>query len=104
MQNWTLIPLFPLRVVNYHCSLQGAPRRAEGKGVKRSERASAVANPSPQHKPTVCRMLFYAQKDAPKMHRPRFYTLLLVYSLTNTNLTTNFNLTFYTFVYLYIIS
>ena len=32
---------------------------------------------------------FYAQKDAPKMHRPYFYALLRVSSLTNTNLTTN---------------
>ena len=43
-----------------------SPAASEGKGVKRSERASAVANPSPQHKPTVCRMLFLCPKRCTK--------------------------------------
>ena len=62
--------------------LQGPLRRAEGKGVKRSdhrERSSQFSLSALNSLQGVdfqpCR-LFYAQKVAPKMHRPRFYALL----------------------------
>ena len=63
-------------------SLQGPLRRAEGKGVKRSdqrERSSQFSLSALNSLQGVdfqpCR-LFYALKVAPKMHRPRFYALL----------------------------
>ena len=62
--------------------LQGPLLRAEGKGVKRSdhrERSSQFSLSALNSLQGVdfqpCR-LFYTQKVAPKMHRPRFYALL----------------------------
>ena len=73
--------------------LQGAPRRAKGK-TSRHEVATKSIPLFPlnkAYKKLIINLVgfFYAQKDAPKMHRPHFYALLRAFFKSHISHTTH---------------